>query len=196
MAKPIRMEYTNHRGERAWRTILPLKIEWKSTSWYPEEQYILTALDCEKGEERSFALLEIHGFTRCATEAEKTFWRGTMEDWMTEGLRLHPLPDRVEITNREPDAVTRGMWLATGSNSKIYLWRITPNLIGYDRKHCLPWELLTSLLQASNEGDRDTDLVAPVIIARTNPHELVDLLSSACLLWVKQENKRRLKGQN
>ena len=59
MNKEVNIIYTNWKGETRKRTILPIRIEFKSTIWHPEEQWILVALDLEKGEERSFAIKDI-----------------------------------------------------------------------------------------------------------------------------------------
>ena len=57
--KIIKILYTNWKGETRIRTILPLSIEFKSTTWHKEEQWILNAIDVEKNEERGFALADI-----------------------------------------------------------------------------------------------------------------------------------------
>ena len=54
--QPVRLNYTNWRGETAERTILPLRIWYGATDWHPEPQWLLTAMDVEKGAERDFAL--------------------------------------------------------------------------------------------------------------------------------------------
>lgn len=51
--------YRNHRGEIARRTILPLSIEFTSTLWHPNPQWLLHARDLDKGVDRSFALADI-----------------------------------------------------------------------------------------------------------------------------------------
>ena len=51
--------YTNYRGETAYRTIVPETIWFGGTSWHPEKQWLLDALDVEKNEKRSFAMKDI-----------------------------------------------------------------------------------------------------------------------------------------
>ena len=63
VARQVVIDYTNHRGERAPRRILPLRIVWESSQWHPAEQWILVAVDIEKGVERSFAMKDIHSWT-------------------------------------------------------------------------------------------------------------------------------------
>lgn len=53
---PVTLTYTNWRGQTAERTIIPIRVWWGSTPWHPEPQWLLTAVDAEKGLERDFAL--------------------------------------------------------------------------------------------------------------------------------------------
>lgn len=52
----VKLTYTNWRGETSERTIVPLSIWFGSTDWHPEPQWLLKAIDTEKGAERDFAL--------------------------------------------------------------------------------------------------------------------------------------------
>jgi predicted DNA-binding transcriptional regulator YafY len=58
------IDYTNHRGERGMRHIMPSEdgFVFKATDWHHEPQWILTALDLEKYEFRDFALKDIHSW--------------------------------------------------------------------------------------------------------------------------------------
>jgi hypothetical protein len=51
----VRILYTNHRGETAWRTIQPKALRYAATEHYPTPQWILDAYDVEKQADRSFA---------------------------------------------------------------------------------------------------------------------------------------------
>ena len=53
---PVTLAYTNYRGERRDRRILPRTIYFGATEWYPEPQWILCAWDVDKGAVRDFAL--------------------------------------------------------------------------------------------------------------------------------------------
>lgn len=53
---PIKLAYTNWKGETAQRTIIPRHIWWGSNEWHPEPQWLLTAFDVDKQAERYFAL--------------------------------------------------------------------------------------------------------------------------------------------
>lgn len=52
--------YTNYRGETAERRICPLKLIFDSNEWHREPQWLLEAIDVEKGAERTFSLSTIH----------------------------------------------------------------------------------------------------------------------------------------
>ena len=49
-------EYTNYKGVTSTRRIVPMKLFFGSTHYHPEEQYILTAYDIDKKEDRDFAM--------------------------------------------------------------------------------------------------------------------------------------------
>lgn len=65
----VRIFYTNWRKESNWRRIIPIRIEFASTSWHPEPQWLLVAYDCDKLAERSFAVRDIHRWEVPNTEA-------------------------------------------------------------------------------------------------------------------------------
>ena len=57
--KQVEILYTNYKGETRMRKIIPLNIEYKSTEWHKEEQWLLNAFDVAKQVDRSFALKDI-----------------------------------------------------------------------------------------------------------------------------------------
>lgn len=59
--KTIHFHYTNHRGERSWRTVVPEHMWWGVTAWHPQEGWLLRAFDMDKREYRDFAWSGIHG---------------------------------------------------------------------------------------------------------------------------------------
>jgi hypothetical protein len=59
---PVAIRYTNHRGETTVRRVVPLRIWHGSTEWHPEAQWLMDALDVDKGAERSFALRNVLAF--------------------------------------------------------------------------------------------------------------------------------------
>ncbi len=58
----VSIDYTNHRGERHERRIVPRSMRFASTPWHPEPQWLLDAMDVEKNVERSFAMKDIHAW--------------------------------------------------------------------------------------------------------------------------------------
>jgi predicted DNA-binding transcriptional regulator YafY len=58
-AMTVRIVYTNYRGETASRTILPMRLEYASTEWHPDPQWLMIAYDFDRNAERSFALGDI-----------------------------------------------------------------------------------------------------------------------------------------
>jgi predicted DNA-binding transcriptional regulator YafY len=56
------IDYTNYRGERGERRIVPLGIHFWETEWHPERQWILRAFDMERELERQFAMKDIHSW--------------------------------------------------------------------------------------------------------------------------------------
>lgn len=57
--KKVKILYTNWKGETRYRNIIPKSIEFKSTEWHKEEQWILNALDVDKNAQRAFAIKDI-----------------------------------------------------------------------------------------------------------------------------------------
>lgn len=57
------IDYTNWRGERRKREIIPTgRIDFENTEWHPETQWLLEATDCEDGKTKHFAMKDIHSF--------------------------------------------------------------------------------------------------------------------------------------
>lgn len=56
---PVKIDYVNHRGERAIRTVFPVAIYWDEANRYHGPAWILRAFDCTKHASREFALKDI-----------------------------------------------------------------------------------------------------------------------------------------
>lgn len=56
---PIKVRYTNYRGEIAMRTIVPISFYFGSTEYHKEEQWLVKLWDVERAAERIYALKEI-----------------------------------------------------------------------------------------------------------------------------------------
>ena len=59
----VKILYTNRKNETRYRIIKPISIEFKSTEWHKEEQWILNAVDVEKNAIRNFAIKDIKEWT-------------------------------------------------------------------------------------------------------------------------------------
>lgn len=59
MANPIKVEYTNYRGEKAIRTIVPGKCYFGSTEYHPHDQWLIEVWDVERKATRVYALKDI-----------------------------------------------------------------------------------------------------------------------------------------
>lgn len=57
------IDYTNYRGERSLRTIMPIEIGFfEIDNYHGNNQWLLRAFDFDKGAERRFALKDIHSW--------------------------------------------------------------------------------------------------------------------------------------
>ena len=61
-SQAVRILYRNYRNEVAVRCILPVRVWFGPTEWHPEPQWLLDAIDLDKGAERSFALVDVLDF--------------------------------------------------------------------------------------------------------------------------------------
>lgn len=57
--RTVTIIYKNYRGETRERHIVPERLWYGATDWHPEPQWVMDALDVEKGEVRSFAMQDI-----------------------------------------------------------------------------------------------------------------------------------------
>jgi predicted DNA-binding transcriptional regulator YafY len=57
--RSVNIFYRNHRGEAAYRTILPLAMYFGECEWHPSAQWLLYAFDADKNAERTFAVKDI-----------------------------------------------------------------------------------------------------------------------------------------
>lgn len=59
----VRIDYTNHREERAERLIVPHRLYWGTSAWHPEAQWLIDGEDVAKMQDRTFACCKIHSWT-------------------------------------------------------------------------------------------------------------------------------------
>lgn len=69
--EPMKIRYTNYKGETADRSIVPARVYFGSTQWHPEPQWLLEAFDVDKNEIRTFAFKDIAGVSREPISAEQ-----------------------------------------------------------------------------------------------------------------------------
>ena len=57
-----RIDYTNYRGERGFRVIIPIRLWYGTSSFHIEDgdQWFIRAFDVEKQAERDFAWKDVH----------------------------------------------------------------------------------------------------------------------------------------
>jgi len=56
------IDYTNWRGERSVRVVIPLNMKLGSNEWHPEPQWMMLAHDVAKKADRWFAMSGIHSW--------------------------------------------------------------------------------------------------------------------------------------
>ena len=65
----VRIDYTNHRGTRSDRVVLPVELRHEATEHHPERQWLLDAWDLGKRALRTFAMQDVHSWSP-ASEAD------------------------------------------------------------------------------------------------------------------------------
>ncbi len=56
----VSIDYTNWRGERRERKIMPVRLEFTENVWHPISQWFIIARDIEDGKIKSFPCSSIH----------------------------------------------------------------------------------------------------------------------------------------
>lgn len=60
--RAVWIDYTNYRGERGVREVVPLGIRFGATEHHPEPQWLMDAYDVQKEAERTFAMNDVHAW--------------------------------------------------------------------------------------------------------------------------------------
>lgn len=63
MTTQVTIDYTNWRGERRLRTIVPKFVSFGANQWHKTPCWLLDAYDVEANEIRSFRLADVHSWT-------------------------------------------------------------------------------------------------------------------------------------
>lgn len=59
----VDIDYTNYRGDRAIRTVMPIEIFYGTNKFHPGEQWLLLAHTLDRdGDKRTFAMRDIHSW--------------------------------------------------------------------------------------------------------------------------------------
>jgi hypothetical protein len=66
--RAVKIVYTNYKGITAERCIVPISVEFGSSPWHPEPQWLLKAMDMDKQQERSFAIKDIRSWSPAMAE--------------------------------------------------------------------------------------------------------------------------------
>lgn len=91
-APPLRITYRNWRGEVSERNIVPQSVWFGATEWHPEPQWLLSALDTDKGAARDFALAD---------------FGANNDTWRTRALMAEAEVERLRAATPERDAEVR-----------------------------------------------------------------------------------------
>lgn len=106
----VEIDYTNWRGERASRWIVPLELTFGSNS-YHERQWLILAIDIQRLQFRTFAAAKVHS------------WRAVDEKIARETIGQK---FSAKIGNPEADAVLKALKASQTDNIKAgYLWEET-----------------------------------------------------------------------
>lgn len=102
----VLIDYTNWRGERRKRYVIPIAIRATATKHHPEKQWILKAIDCEKkvGEDniKYFALRDIHAFDLKETCKDDDSNAGDDTRHATDNRKLSDVQLRAEAKSKLP----------------------------------------------------------------------------------------------
>lgn len=61
-ARIVEIDYTNYRGERSTRLIIPGRMHFGATEYHENPQWLLDAVDVQRSVNRTFALGDIHAW--------------------------------------------------------------------------------------------------------------------------------------
>lgn len=61
LKQSIRVDYTNYKGERRIRKVIPIKIKFGHSDFHKMDTWLMDVYDLEKEAFRTYAFLGIHG---------------------------------------------------------------------------------------------------------------------------------------
>ena len=62
LEEAVLIDYTNYKGERTVRGVVPISIRFGKSEWHPEPQWLMLAHDLGRNAEREFAIKDIHSW--------------------------------------------------------------------------------------------------------------------------------------
>lgn len=65
--KEVNIDYTDYKGVRSLRRILPVRMVYGSSQWHKEGYYIV-AIDLDRDEIRTFSIQDIHSWKESSEE--------------------------------------------------------------------------------------------------------------------------------
>lgn len=66
--RKVSILYTNWRGERRWRDVIPDDIRFMESIYHPGKQWILLAIDCEENKLKEFAMSGIEAWGKVGAQ--------------------------------------------------------------------------------------------------------------------------------
>lgn len=82
------LDYTNYRGERSVRRVIPQRVWYGTTPWHPDEGWLLEAYDVDKQAQRDFALCSIHSMQPQTEESGADVSDGRRDQSATGRVRV------------------------------------------------------------------------------------------------------------
>lgn len=132
-AEPVKVTYTNWRGETSEREIRPLHMWFGATEWHPEPQWLITAKDIGKGVERDFALA---GFGHPAPSPVvpsglEALVERLRERWEATDAPVSKKINRlIKLCREAADAIAA--LIAERDEALAEIERMTPNFVAYE----------------------------------------------------------------
>lgn len=130
--REVAIDYTNYRGERSLRRVLPLGIFWGANEWHPEEQWLLSAMDLEKNAARIFAVKDIHSwnsrYSPCLRDTDEGFIDECQRD---RGLIKDLLRNNSELLEEHND-LRAGEAEVARLKKEVEAWRERFPVAGFD----------------------------------------------------------------
>lgn len=94
--KVVEIDYTNWKGERRWRRVVPRDVWFGISRWHHERQWFMRGWCLESGEQREFCMATIHGWREASDQSLP--WRKESENNVIHALLSVTPSDRVITT--------------------------------------------------------------------------------------------------